>query len=563
MAVVNVTPDSFSDGGAHLDPEDALAAAHRMILEGADVLDLGAESSRPGSDPVSVDEELRRLGRVLPQVLELGAPVSIDTTKPEVAAWCLQQGAHLINDITGLGDEMIDVARNHGVPCIVMHMSGRPKTMQRGPHYEDVVAEIHDFLAERVQRAEAEGVQTVVDPGFGFGKSLRHNLDLLRRLDVFRDLGPVLVGISRKSMLGALTGAETSTRLPATLASSSLALDRGASILRVHDVAAHRQLLQVHGGCLGFELATTEPARIHLDGIEATLHLGVPDEERAHPQTITVDLELEVSGHRGAAATDHIEKAVDYAPIPDLVRRTCAARPVRLLERLAQRIADEVLAHTEASAVRVRLHKPGAANELGIADVSYELNERASETAPDPPSGDPLPTRVAAIALGSNLGARRHQLDAAVAELRRLGIVLAVSDWIETDPEHGVDQPRYLNGAVTLRTTLLPTELMDELLTIERRFGRRRSAEPDVAATSRTLDLDLLLMDDLVLDHDDLTLPHPRMADRDFVLGPLAQIAPDWRHPVLGERIAGLRAALDGAGRDDTSHRTEDRQGPN
>jgi dihydropteroate synthase len=239
MGVVNVTPDSFSDGGVHLDPDVAAAAARRMVEEGAAVVDIGGESTRPGSDGVSADEELRRVVPVLDR-LEGDLPLSIDTTKAAVARAALERGAILVNDVTALrGDpELAGVVAGSGAYLCLMHMQGEPRTMQAEPWYDDVADEVASFLEERLAFAVAAGIpeeRICLDPGIGFGKTVAHNLELVRRLDVLAALGrPVLVGFSRKSSLRMLTGSED--LLGASVAAAVTAFERGATILRVHDV---------------------------------------------------------------------------------------------------------------------------------------------------------------------------------------------------------------------------------------------------------------------------------------------------------------------------------------
>jgi dihydropteroate synthase len=250
MGILNLTPDSFSDGGLYLDPERALLRAKAMVAEGADLLDLGAESTRPGAEPVPVEEEKRRLLPVLEAVLSLGVPVSVDTRKPEVAEEALKLGAHLLNDVTGLRDErMLALAARYGVPAVIMHMPvPDPRTMMAHAHYGDVVAEVRAFLKAQAERALKAGVpQVVLDPGFGFGKLLPHNLALLRHLEAVVELGhPVLVGLSRKRMIGELTGVEApQERVFGSVAAHLYAAMKGARLLRVHDVKAHREALLV------------------------------------------------------------------------------------------------------------------------------------------------------------------------------------------------------------------------------------------------------------------------------------------------------------------------------
>jgi dihydropteroate synthase len=249
MGVVNVTPDSFSDGGVHLQATAAIAAGWRMIDDGAAIVDVGGESTRPGSEGVGLDEELRR---VLPVLEGLhGAPLSIDTAKAEVARRALELGAELVNDVTALrGDpEMAEVVAEADAYLCLMHMQGEPRTMQRNPTYEDVAAEVAAFLEERLRVAVDSGIaedRICVDPGIGFGKTVEHNLELLRRLDALVALGrPVVVGFSRKSSLGRILGDPHATTGPlaASIAAAVLAYERGATILRVHDVREHVEAL--------------------------------------------------------------------------------------------------------------------------------------------------------------------------------------------------------------------------------------------------------------------------------------------------------------------------------
>jgi dihydropteroate synthase len=248
MGVVNVTPDSFSDGGRFEDAEAAIAHAVHLLEEGADILDVGGESSRPGAAPVSDEEELRR---VLPVVRQLrDFPVSVDTRKPGVMRAALDFGASMINDIEALTapGAMEAVAKSDCAVCL-MHKKGDPATMQSDPRYDDVVREVGEFLAGRIRACEAAGIareRIVADPGFGFGKTLEHNLALLRGLEALGGLGvPILAGWSRKSSLGRLTGRPEGERLPASLAMALLSLQRGARILRVHDVRETRDVVKI------------------------------------------------------------------------------------------------------------------------------------------------------------------------------------------------------------------------------------------------------------------------------------------------------------------------------
>jgi dihydropteroate synthase len=251
MGVLNVTPDSFSDGGRFFDGAVAVERARQMVRDGAAIVDVGGESTRPGSDPVSLEEELRRVVPVVEALAATGAPLSVDTTKAEVARRALQAGAAIVNDVTALrGDPgMAEVIAAAGCPVCLMHMLGEPKTMQEAPRYRDVVGEVLAFLEERLAYAVDRGVdesQVMLDPGIGFGKTLQHNLLLLKHLDRLVALGrPVVVGTSRKRFLGAIVDAGPDDRVLATAVTTVLGVQAGAAVIRVHDVRPNREALQV------------------------------------------------------------------------------------------------------------------------------------------------------------------------------------------------------------------------------------------------------------------------------------------------------------------------------
>jgi dihydropteroate synthase len=257
MGVVNVTPDSFSDGGLYLEPEAAIEHGEQLVRDGADILDVGGESTRPGAEEVGAGEEIARTEPVVADLTGLGHTVSIDTSKLAVAEAALDAGATIVNDVTALrGDpEIAALCAERDATLVLMHMQGTPRTMQDDPTYDDVVEDVRAFLAERIEAAVAAGVaeeRIWVDPGIGFGKTLEHNLELLRRLGELRGLGrPILVGTSRKSFIGKVDGSGADERIGGTIASSVLAAAEGADVLRVHDVAEVAQATRVAAAILG------------------------------------------------------------------------------------------------------------------------------------------------------------------------------------------------------------------------------------------------------------------------------------------------------------------------
>lgn len=276
MAIVNVTPDSFSDGGRLDSTESAVAYALELVEQGADLLDIGGESTRPNADPVSLQEELNRVVPVIEALsARCGVPISIDTSKPEVMRAAVAAGAGFINDVAALRHEgAMAAAAELGVPVCLMHMPGDPRTMQQSVHYEDVLVQVRQFLTERMFACEMAGISKrnlVIDPGFGFGKHLEHNLALLANLEYFCELGvPVLAGLSRKSMIGQITGRDVDARVPGSAAAALLAAQNGAGIIRVHDVAETKDALAV--------LAAVQGAKRKDHSVKAKPSIQWPDD---------------------------------------------------------------------------------------------------------------------------------------------------------------------------------------------------------------------------------------------------------------------------------------------
>lgn len=391
MGVLNVTPDSFFDGGRHCAAEAATRHARRMAAEGADLIDVGAESTRPGADPVAAEDELARLLPVIEGIaeLDLGLPLSVDTAKPEVADRALAQGAHLINDISGAGEAMLEVAARHEAPVIAMHMQGEPRTMQREPRYDDVVAEIRDYLAERVAAGRDRGVDVLVDPGIGFGKTLEHNLELLANLHELQQIGaPLVLGTSRKSFLDRLLGGvPVEERLSGTLAVNAWAAALGAAdVLRVHDVEPHRQLAESIGALRERRRATAPRRRVLAHGIACRSRIGVTAAERKRPQKLLIDIDVTLTA-QAPGARDELGETVDYAQLAAIAHAVAGRDEYRLVETLAERIAATVGRATPQAAggstlpgriesLRVRVVKPGAAQEIGAAEVGAEIDWR-------------------------------------------------------------------------------------------------------------------------------------------------------------------------------------------
>jgi dihydropteroate synthase len=265
MGVVNVTPDSFSDGGAFEDPAAAVAHGRRLAREGATILDVGGESTRPGAERVPVEEELERVVPVIEGLADVNARISIDTMKLAVAQAAVEAGASYVNDVTAFRNDpdLAAFVADRGLDCCLMHMLGEPRTMQHDPRYVDVVDDVKAFLSERMDAAIRAGVpeeRIQLDPGIGFGKTLEHNLQLLRRLHELTDLGrPLVIGTSRKSFLGRITGRDVTERVHGTTATCVLALERGATVFRVHDVAAVADALAVAAATLAQQWPVTSP----------------------------------------------------------------------------------------------------------------------------------------------------------------------------------------------------------------------------------------------------------------------------------------------------------------
>lgn len=373
MAVVNVTPDSFSDGGLYLEIDAAVAAGRAAWKAGAMVVDVGGESTRPGAEPVTLDEER---ARVLPVIERLGEDgdglISVDTRHAEVARDALAAGAHVVNDVTGLRDpRMRAVCAEAGVPAVVMHMQGEPVTMQDDPHYADVVSEVEAFLLERAEEALRDGVPSLLlDPGWGFGKRDVHNLALLDAVARFASHGhPVLFGASRKGSIGRFSGEmDAARRDPGSYVLHLEAARRGAAMVRVHDVPGHAQALAVQAAVRDAR-ASRGCGRVTLRGLRFHGYHGVFEEEARVGAPFLVDVELDFP----FPGRDAVADTIDYGAVREVVRREVEDARHDLIETLTERVGERLLAtFALIEVLRVRVHKPEAPLPGVFDDVMAE-----------------------------------------------------------------------------------------------------------------------------------------------------------------------------------------------
>lgn len=379
MGILNVTPDSFSDGGRFVDPDAAVAHALAMVADGADLIDVGGESTRPGADPVSEAEEL---ARVVPVVAALAArspvAISVDTTKAAVARAALDAGAVVVNDVSALRADpaMAGVVASCGAGLVLMHMLGEPRTMQHDPHYRDVVAEVTAALAGWAAAAEAAGIAReciALDPGIGFGKTLEHNLALLHHLRSIVALGyPVLVGPSRKSFIGTALGLGLEDRLEATLAAVTWSVAQGAAVVRVHDVQAAARAARMTEAIATIGRAAPPGDRVVIRGLEVFAFHGVRPEEQAEGQPFVIDVEASLD-LAPAARADDLGATLDYGRLADTLRVVATRERSDLIETLAERLAAAVLREPGVTQAVVRVGKPRAARGLGARDVAVEI----------------------------------------------------------------------------------------------------------------------------------------------------------------------------------------------
>jgi dihydropteroate synthase/dihydroneopterin aldolase len=376
MGILNVTPDSFSDGGQFDSVKSAVDAATSMVANGANIIDIGGESTRPGAERLSLETEVERVIPVVEQLSAQGIHISIDTMRSEVAIAAISAGARMVNDVSGgLSDpDMFNVVASLGVPIVVMHWRGPSKTMQENIHYKNALLEVCSELQGRAKAALDAGIargNIILDPGIGFGKEAEHNWELLQNLDALLAIGyPLLVGVSRKRFLGALladtegTPRDVGFRDVASAAVSAHLLQRGAWGVRVHDVQAtsdaYKALCAIN----------PDPAvdSIELLGLREFGHHGVLEHERINGQYFSVDATLGLSISH-AAHTDDLADTVNYAEVADSIRARIAGEPVDLIEKLAELIATDCLAFPQVVCAKIRVHKPDAPIEGEFGDV--------------------------------------------------------------------------------------------------------------------------------------------------------------------------------------------------
>ena len=527
MGILNVTPDSFSDGGKWNDMDHALKHTEAMIAEGADILDIGGESTRPGHTPVGAQEEIERILPVIEAVKgRFDIPISVDTYKGCVAEEALKHGADLINDIWGLkyDPEMAPVIARYQAPCCLMHNKDNTE-------YNNFIVDMLAETQECVNIAKRAGIaddKIILDPGVGFGKTYEMNLMTMDNLELFRKLGyPVLLGTSRKSMIGLALDLPVDQRVEGTLATSVIGVMKGCAFVRVHDIKENKRVIQMTEAILGREEELMD--KIEIRDLEIFANHGVFPEETALGQKFVVSAVM-YTETRPAGLTDDLSAAINYGEVSHMITDFLQKNTYKLLEAAVENLAETLLLSLPLlKKITLRIEKPWAPVGLPLKTVAVEIT-RGWHTA--------------YIAFGSNMGDKKKYLDNAIQGLRDMKeiVVEKVSEYLVTEPYGDVEQDEFLNGALRVRTLLSPEELLDRLHVLEQAADRKRI----IHWGPRTLDLDILFYDNEIIDTVELHVPHIDMENRDFVLKPMVEIAPYLRHPVLNLTMEQLLKKLEG-----------------
>ena len=526
MGILNVTPDSFSDGGKYDHLDAALKHADEMIRDGAAIIDVGGESTRPGYTLISDEEEIARVTPVIEALKkEFDVPVSLDTYKSGVAKAGIKAGADLINDIWGLkwDGTMAAVLAETGVASCLMHN-------RKDTDYKDYLNDVVADLDETMKMAKEAGIKKetiMLDPGIGFAQDLDQNLELMNHLELLNQWDvPVLLGTSRKSMIGLTLDLPSDQRVEGTVATTVSGYMKGCRFFRVHDVKENmRAMKMIEAICA--KQGEQMMDQITIKDLEVYANHGLYKEEKALGQKFLVSAILSLDT-KLAGVSDQMDYSVDYGKVCHRIKEILTENDFSLIECVAETVAKKLL--LEFSLIRkleIEVKKPWAPIGLPLDYVSVKIKRGWHR---------------AYLGVGSNMGDRMEYINQAInaIEAQDDTRVVHVSSLIETKPYGGVVQDDFLNGCIAIDTLKEPEELLDFLMDVEAQAGRVRT----IHWGPRTLDLDILMYDDLVMNERRLTIPHKEMHKRLFVLEPLEEIAPYLMHPLLGQTITQLKEKI-------------------
>ena len=514
MGILNVTPDSFSDGGKYQSVDLALKQAERMIEEGAAILDIGGESTRPGHKKITDQEEIERVVPVIEAIKKnFDIAVSLDTYKYEVSKAGIAAGADMINDIWGLkwDERLAPLLAKEDVACCLMHNRDNQEYTN---FIEDFCSDMEETLAI-AKKAGIRDERIVLDPGVGFGKTFEQNLSIMKHMDVFSKWGlPVLLGTSRKSVIGLALNLPVDQREEGTAATTVLGRMKGASIFRVHDVKTNYRELKMIEAILD---------EIRVKNLEVFCHHGVYKEENVLGQKFLVNIVSKVDT-RAAGKTDELELSVSYGDICRCVKKEMTKQNDKLLERVAERLAECILLQFPLiKEVEIEVKKPWAPVLMHVDYTSVKIKRSWHKVY---------------IGVGSNLGEREEYMKLAKEKVSALPDTknFKSASIIETEPYGYTEQGKFLNTVYSIETLDTPAEFLDKLHQIENEAERKR----EIHWGPRTLDLDILLYDDLVTEDEEITIPHPELTKRLFVLEPLCELAPRGIHPLERRRYSDI-----------------------